>query len=149
MSQILLGLPWCLKRLRSHLQCGRPGFHPWAGKIPWRRAQQPTPVFLPGESPWTEEPSGLQSMGLQRVGHDWATNHTDTTDSTDITACVLSHSSRVQLFETLWTVALHAPLSVGFPRQEDWRGLPCPPPGDPSDPGTEPSSPVVQPDLYH
>ena len=29
-----------------------------------------SPVFLPGESPWTEEPGGLQSMGLQRVGHD-------------------------------------------------------------------------------
>ena len=37
---------------------------------PWRRAWQPTPIFLPGESPWTEEPGGLQSMGLQRVGHD-------------------------------------------------------------------------------
>ena len=35
-------------------------------KIPWRRAWQPTPVFLPGESPWTVEPGGLQS---QRVGH--------------------------------------------------------------------------------
>ena len=29
------------------------------GKIPWRRAWQPTPGFLPGESPWTEEPGGL------------------------------------------------------------------------------------------
>ena len=28
----------------------RYGFHPWVGKIPWGRAQQPTPVFLPGES---------------------------------------------------------------------------------------------------
>ena len=27
----------------------RPGFHPWVGKIPWRRAWQSTPVFLPGE----------------------------------------------------------------------------------------------------
>ena len=35
-----------------------------------RRAWQPTPVFLPGESPWTEEPGGLQSRGLQRVGHN-------------------------------------------------------------------------------
>ena len=26
--------------------------------------------FLPGESPWTEEPGGLRSIGLQRVGHD-------------------------------------------------------------------------------
>ena len=50
------------------------------GKMPWRRAWQPTPVFLPGESPWTEEPGGLQSMGSQRVRHDWATEctHTDT-----------------------------------------------------------------------
>ena len=28
----------------------RCGFHPWVGKIPWRRAWQPTPVFSPGES---------------------------------------------------------------------------------------------------
>ena len=35
----------------------------WVGKAPWRRAWQPTPVFLPGESPWTEEPGGLLSMG--------------------------------------------------------------------------------------
>ena len=40
-----------------------------------RRACQPTPVFLPGESPWTEEPAGLQSTGLQRVGHDRETKH--------------------------------------------------------------------------
>ena len=50
-------------------ECGRVGFDPWVGKIPWRRAWQPAPVFLPGESPWAEEPGGLQSMGLQRVGH--------------------------------------------------------------------------------
>ena len=29
-----------------------------------------TPVFLPGESSWTEDPGELQSIGLQRVGHD-------------------------------------------------------------------------------
>ena len=46
------------------------------GKIPWRRAWQPTPVFLPGESPWSEEPGGLQSMGSQRVGQDGATTST-------------------------------------------------------------------------
>ena len=33
----------------------------WVRKIPWRRTWQPTPVFLPGESPWTEEPGGLHS----------------------------------------------------------------------------------------
>ena len=31
--------------------------------------------ILAWEIPWTEEPGGLQSMGLQRVGHDWATNY--------------------------------------------------------------------------
>ena len=42
----------------------------WVGKIPWRRAWQPSLVFLPGESPWAEEPLGLQSMGSQKVGYD-------------------------------------------------------------------------------
>ena len=32
------------------LQCRRPRFDPWFGKIPWRRKWQPTPVFLPGKS---------------------------------------------------------------------------------------------------
>ena len=50
-------------------------FNSWVGTTPWRRAGQPTPVFLSGEFPWTEEPDGLQSMGLQRVRHDWATKH--------------------------------------------------------------------------
>ena len=39
------------------------------------RAWQPTPVFLPGESPWTEEHGGLQSTALQRVRHTWMTKH--------------------------------------------------------------------------
>ena len=37
---------------------------------PLRRAWEPTPLFLPGKSPLTEEPGGLQSIGCQRVGHD-------------------------------------------------------------------------------
>ena len=43
----------------------RDGVHPWVGKIPWRRPWQPNPVFLPGESPRTEEPGGLQFIGSQ------------------------------------------------------------------------------------
>ena len=54
--------------------------------------------------------------------------------------CVLSHFSHVRLFAILWTVARQAPLSMGFSRQEYWRGLPCPPPGDHPDPGIELSS---------
>ena len=62
--------------VKNFLQCRRPGFYPWVGKIPWRRAGQPTPGFLPGESPWTEEPGRLRSMGSKRVTHDWATKCT-------------------------------------------------------------------------
>ena len=39
------------------------GFDPWVGKIPWRRAWQPTPVILVWRIPWTEEPGGLQFLG--------------------------------------------------------------------------------------
>ena len=48
---------------------------------------------------------------------------------------VLRCFSRVQLFETPWTVNLLVPLSMGFSRQEYWSGLPCPPPEDLPDPG--------------
>ena len=53
---------------------------------------------------------------------------------------MLSHFSRLQLFATLWTIAHQAPLSMRFPRNEYFSGLPCPPPEDLSDPGIEPTS---------
>ena len=103
------GLSGLLSWKRIHLQCRRPWFDFWGGKIPRRRERLPTPVFLgflmaqmvknlpavretwvpplgqedPLEEgmaahssilawrvPWTEEPGGLQSMGLQRFGQD-------------------------------------------------------------------------------
>ena len=48
-----------------------------------------------------------------------------------------SYFSLVWLFVTLLTVACQGPLSIGFSRQDYWDGLPCPPPGDLPDPGTE------------
>ena len=47
-----------------------------------------------------------------------------------VCACMLSHFSHVRLFATLWTIAHQAPLSMGFSRQDNWNGLPCPPPRD-------------------
>ena len=55
--------------------------------------------------------------------------------------------SCVQLFVIPWTVAHQAPLSMEFPRQEYWSGLPFPPPGDLSNPGIEPVSPALQEDF--
>ena len=52
---------------------------------------------------------------------------------------LLSHLvSVVRLFGDPWTVARQASLSVGFPRQESWSGLPFPPSGDHPNPGMEP-----------
>ena len=46
------------------------------------------------------------------------------------------------LLVTPWTVACQAPLTMGFPRQEYWSGLPFPSSGDLLDPGIEPMSPA-------
>ena len=54
--------------------------------------------------------------------------------------------NRVQLFQTPWTVACQAPLSMQFSRQEYWSGLPFPSPGDLPDPGIKLAS-LVSPAL--
>ena len=69
------GIPRWLSGKEPACQCRsykRLGLDSWVRKKPWRRKWQPIPVFLPGESPRTEEPGGLQSMGSQTAGHDWA-----------------------------------------------------------------------------
>ena len=48
--------------------------------------------------------------------------------------------SRLTLFVTPWVAARQGPLSMGFPRQEYWSGLPFLPPGDLPNPGIQPSS---------
>ena len=52
---------------------------------------------------------------------------------------MLSHFSHVRLCDPM-DCSPQAPLSMGFSRQEYWSKLPCPPPGDLLDPGTEPAS---------
>ena len=66
---------WWLRHWRVCLQCGRPGFNPWVGKIPWRRKWQPSPVFLPekshgqkglvGYSPWGPKETWLKFSSVQ------------------------------------------------------------------------------------
>ena len=69
-------LPWWLRGLSVCLQCGRPEFDPWVGKIPGEGNSNPfqysclETVLLP----WREEPGRLQSMGSRRVRHNWATS---------------------------------------------------------------------------
>ena len=71
--------------------CMRLWFDSWVGKMSWRRKWQPTPVFLPGESPWTQEPGRLQSI-----------SHFSSAQSL----------SCVQLFVTPWPAACQASLSI-------------------------------------
>ena len=67
---------------KSTCQCRRLrrcGFHPWVGKIPWRRAWQPSPVFLPGESPGQRSLVGCSPWGLKVCDvteHTYTHNHT-------------------------------------------------------------------------
>ena len=68
------GPPWWLSGKESICQCRRYRFHPWVGKIPWRRAWQPTPVFLPGEPYGQRSLVNYNLWGFKEsVGHDWAT----------------------------------------------------------------------------
>ena len=68
--------------------------------------------ILAWRTPWIEKPSGLQSIGLQRVGHDWS----DWVHTYTFIICVWLSSvqslSRVQLFVTPWTAARQASLST-------------------------------------
>ena len=108
------GSPFCnlaivvlgpLVALEPACQCRRPkrcGFSPWVGKMPWRRAWQPTPVFLPGESHGQRSLVDYSPWG-QRVRHDWSN---------------LAHTQQVEVLEKEerksepWTV-----VSCAWPRE--------------------------------
>ena len=58
-----MAVPWGLRWQRLHLQYGTPGFDPWVRKTPWRRAWQPTPVFMPGVSHGQRSLAGCSPRG--------------------------------------------------------------------------------------
>ena len=61
------GLPWWLSGKETACQCRRCRCNPWIRKIPWRRKWQSNFNIRAWEISWTEEPCGLQSMGLQKA----------------------------------------------------------------------------------
>ena len=61
------GLPWWLSGKESICQCRKCRFNPWAGKIPWRRKWQPTPVFWPRKSHEQRSLAGYSPWGHKRV----------------------------------------------------------------------------------
>ena len=54
-----------VKNLPANARHRRCRFDPWVGKIPWRRAWQPTPVFLPGKLHGQRSLAGYSSWGLK------------------------------------------------------------------------------------
>ena len=147
----------------QYRRCRRLRFDPWVGKVPWGRAWQATPLFLPGESHGWRSLAGYSLWGPKESDMvEWAHMHEyqgacvfqrklqvlisfplNSLTHSSLTACVRAQSlSRVQLFATPWTVAYQATLSMGFPRQESWSGLPFPSP-DPGIKLVSPASPAL------
>ena len=93
--------------------------------------------ILAWEIPWTEEPGGLQSMG---VGKNWTQL---SYFHFNFSRCALSHSVVSDCWRSKWAVAHQVPPSMGFFSQECWSGLPFPPPGNLPDPGIELVSPAL------
>ena len=59
---------------KIYLQCRKPGFNPWVGKISWRREWQPTPVFLPGEFHGQRSLAGFGPLGHKELDTtEWLT----------------------------------------------------------------------------
>ena len=93
------GLPWWPQMVKRLLAILEIGFDPWVGKIPWRRAWQPIPVFLPGEMPQNLPMASQHANKLNPTNkslHDLCL--TNTPDSFPITMPVLillrsAHSS--------------------------------------------------------
>ena len=69
----IMGLPRWFSYKRICLPNRRHRFDPWVWKIPLDQEMAIHSTILAWEIPGTEEPGGLQSMGLQRVGHDLVT----------------------------------------------------------------------------
>ena len=64
---------WLSGKKKSTYQFRKRGFDPWAGKIPWKRKWQTTPIFLPRKSHEQRSLVGYSPWGLKRIGHDLAT----------------------------------------------------------------------------
>ena len=162
-SEAEASIPWLTDEKSQHTEKD-----PAAGKD-WRQMEKGVAEKEMVRSQWiwisklwemrTEEAVLLQSMGLQWVGHNLATEqqqliygkiNLNLTSYIEINSILITElsvtcnmyaqSHHSCLFATLWTIARQAPLSMGFFRQWYQSGLPCPPPGDLPYPGTGPLS---------
>ena len=112
-------------------RCKRHGFNSWVRMIAWRRNGNPLGYSFLGNP---MDRNGLQSMGFQRVGHNWATEHTHTLESNRYlcsAAAAAAAAKSLQSCPTLCDPIDSSPPgfpSLGFSRQEYWSGLLFPSP---------------------
>ena len=82
-----VGFPGGVSGKEPTCQCRRHkrhGFNPWVGKIPWRRAWQPTPAFLPGESHGQRSVAGYSPWGRKESDATEETEHVEVLTSTHL-----------------------------------------------------------------
>ena len=82
---LLFRLSWWLRWCRNRLPCRRLGFNSWVRKIPWRRAWQPTPIFLPGKFHGKRSLPGYYFKVCWTWLSNWA--HISTINSADLSMC--------------------------------------------------------------
>ena len=71
-------------------RCKRHQLDPWGRKIPCRKAATHSRI-VSWRMPWAEEPGGLQSIGSQRVGHDWSDSRQHSTAGWELASEALAH----------------------------------------------------------
>ena len=144
MALVVKNLPANARDIRnasSILGSGRPSGGGNGNALQYSCLEDPTDR----EAWWTT----VYRVGSQRVRHDWrglASMHTmiDIIRLDTICWCLVAQLCLNLLQPRDW--ACQAPLSVGFSRQEYWRGLPFPSPGDLPNLGIEPTSPALAAD---
>ena len=117
-----MGLPQWLRRQRICLQCRRPGFDPWIGKIPQRREWLPTPLFLPGEFHGQRNLVGFSPQDHKEADtSEWLTDiyKIDNGNLLYSTSAFLEYAWRIPLTNPMATV--HGVQRVG----RDWSDLAC------------------------
>jgi len=111
--------PWCWGRLKAGGVVGDRRWDGWMALL-----TQWTWIWTNSSRQWrTGKPGILQSMGLQRDGHDLVTKQQGVERQQTISEVKVEVLvSHVWIFVTPWTVAHQAALSMGFSRQEYWSG---------------------------
>ena len=100
-SAFFYGFPGGSEDKAFACNAGDPGLIPGLGR-PLEKEMATHSSLLAWRIPWTEEPGGLQSTGLQRVGHDWATSHTLTHTNLQMVTAAMKVKDACSLEEKLW-----------------------------------------------